>query len=397
MTELERARTRRTLTIITCLALIASAGVMPVFGPLLTSIARSFGITVETASIMVSLQLAGYVCAVLVGGHLGDQWGKRTVILIGLTLTVISLLGMALVRAWLVMLGLQVLLGLGLGGAIGSSVAFVSELNPAARSSALGVSQVATGIGSLVATGLAGVMVGNGFDWSVTLLIVVALNVAVFLLYLPFPNVHAPPVKHTNTSFAIVRLFLRSPILQLLFVSNALTVGSQQVLMTFSAPYLEIGVGAPILLASLGPISFWLGITVGRVIFSTTIERFDKDRVWVACAGGTALALLMMLFLREPLLIVGVLALGGLLIGALVPSAVDRGNTAYPHQSGLATGIILAAAGVGSVSMSFLATNLSAAASLAAAFWLTAGAMALNLGIILLFARQYAFQYLKNH
>ena len=361
---------RRILTVASVIAIATSTGAVQVLGPLLTSVAREFGNSVETTGNLVSAQQVGYFTAVLTAGHLSDRLGTRAVVMAGLLILTVSLACFAVLDPWPLLLAAQLLVGLGQGGVLVSSVALVSELNDHARSSAVGLTMIAMGVGSFGATRIAGVLLKADFLWTAPVFLVAGTNLLVGLLFVPLPSSHMHKAAVDTSLIGSLGDLLQSPAMRLLILISSSLVGAQALLSFYSAPHLEIVLGAPVAMAALAPTAFWVGMTIGRVVYSLVIERLNQDRVWIASTAISALFILAVPFLRDAIALIWLLGVGGAFVGMVAPPTFSRSTAAYPQQTGIAAGLVAMSAGLGAVVSVSVASLLIQLTSLASVYWL---------------------------
>jgi predicted MFS family arabinose efflux permease len=385
------------LSLLSYLTLGVMGGIFNLYGGLLTGIAHNFNVRVDTAGNIVSALFIGYLCTVMAAGHLADRLGKVKMIITGLAIIIFALLGFTLVSAWFLAVLMQVLIGFGLGSVISSSVGLVSELNETSRSSALGITQGAVAAGSVGAYGLSVLVLEHSYSWRAPIIILLALSTLLFLIHLTF-LLGSSTLDRTPRSSPMndTRPLLHSLIIRLLILINATTVGSQTLLSTYSAAYLELILGSRASAAALAPLAFWLGLLIGRGLYSMIIESLNQDRLWLSAGCLAAVSILLASILRSASLIIVLVGLAGIFLGSQVPGALARSNTVYPRQTGLASGVLFASAGVGSVTMVTLGSLLSHIASLEAILWLSLLSLTLSLVIMLIFVRKFPYRLLNR-
>ena len=383
------------MTILSYVILVTVGGILNIMGALLTSIARDFDIRAERAGDLVSAQFFGYLCSVLITGHLADRLGKLKVIVGGLVVLVNALLVFALVRNWSTMMVSQIFVGLGVGGVVSAAVGLVSELNPETRSSVLGIAQAAVGGGALSANWLAAWFLERGAAWSAPLLVQSGVNALICVLLLRFSRGWSEAAGDSGLSLKAAGSLLQSPVIRTLIVINGLTVGAQTMMTTFSAPYLELVLGSRASVAALAPSAFWLGITVGRGIYSSVIEHLNKDLVWTVNGAVATLLVIIVPLFRSSTAAIILIGLIGAIVGSQVPSALARSNLVFTRQTGLASGALFASAAIGSILMIAVASRWSEATSLRSMFWLAFLALLLSSIAVWFFTRRFSFRDLS--
>ncbi|MBS1121075.1 MAG: drug resistance transporter, Bcr/CflA subfamily [Deltaproteobacteria bacterium] len=105
--------------------------------PAQPTLARTFGVSSETAQLTLSLFLIGFALAQLVVGYLSDAWGRRRVILGGLAMFSVASIACAASPSIEVLLACRVLQGVGAAAAPVVARAMVRDTQPAAQAARL--------------------------------------------------------------------------------------------------------------------------------------------------------------------------------------------------------------------------------------------------------------------
>jgi EmrB/QacA subfamily drug resistance transporter len=152
----------------------------------LPGIGDSFHASSQATQWTISAYMLTAGSVFIIGGRLGDVFGRRPVLLWGVAIFVLSSVGAALAPDLGSLIGFRVIQGVGAGFMLPVSVSAISNVYPdAVRTRALGVAfglaNLGTALGPFVGGGLAG---GPGWRWIFWLL--AALAVGSFLLALRF-------------------------------------------------------------------------------------------------------------------------------------------------------------------------------------------------------------------
>jgi predicted MFS family arabinose efflux permease len=152
--------------------------------PLLTLLASGLGVTLQTASLLVTVQVAASMLSPL-GGVLADARGERTAMLTGLTLLTAGTLVCALAPGFEMFLGGYVLVGLGTALFMPSVQAYASHRSAyGERGRVLGFLEMSWALAALV--GVAGLtqLVDLGGSWGPAFLTIAAMGGAMLALTL---------------------------------------------------------------------------------------------------------------------------------------------------------------------------------------------------------------------
>lgn len=127
--------------------------------PAQPTIAAALEVNAETAQLTLSLFMIGFAVAQLVVGYLSDAWGRRRVLLAGLTMYAVTAVACAASPNIEVLLACRVLQGVGASAAPVVARAMVRDTQPAAQAARLmSVMLAALSIAPMVAPAIGGAM-----------------------------------------------------------------------------------------------------------------------------------------------------------------------------------------------------------------------------------------------
>ncbi len=183
----ETGRTGRTTSTRWALASLSLSMLMPsldtsIANVGLPTVAQAFGASFQQAQWIVLAYLLSITTLIVSVGRLGDIFGRRRLLLIGITLfTLASLLCGIAPTLWL-LLAARGLQGLSAAMMMALTVALVGEAVPKERTgSAMGLLGTMSAIGTTLGPSLGGILIA-GFGWETIFLINVPLGIANFLL-----------------------------------------------------------------------------------------------------------------------------------------------------------------------------------------------------------------------
>lgn len=153
----------------------------------LPDIRGSFGVSVATATWLVSAYLVSVAVAQPVGGRLGDAFGCRRVILLGLTVLFVSSLGAAVSPNYATLLVTRSLQGVSAALVMPTAIAYLRKSTPAARlGSVLGANGAAVSLGAALGPVIgAALLIAGG--WRLLFLINVPIALLALVLVLRVP------------------------------------------------------------------------------------------------------------------------------------------------------------------------------------------------------------------
>lgn len=215
-------------------------GIQPIttdlYLPALPALTSGFGARVADAQLTLSALLLAFGCAQLVLGPLSDRFGRRPVLLCGLTVYVVAAIGGALASSMDLLIVWRTLQGAAMGAAVVAARAVVRDLYQPVEGARV-MSRALTGLGAIacVCAPLGG-LVSDLFNWRIALLVPAVFGACTLALIalrfgetLTSPNLQA---LRAGTLWRTWVTVLRNPT----FIAFcALTTASYSVLFTFLA------------------------------------------------------------------------------------------------------------------------------------------------------------------
>ncbi|WP_235037872.1 MULTISPECIES: MFS transporter [unclassified Novosphingobium] len=281
------------------------------------SLLKEWGIGRETLGTVFALGFVGMGIGTLTSGYVGDRFGRRGALIIGVAIFGIATLLTGFSNAlWQVAL-LKTVAGVGLGGVPGTASAMIAEFTPVRwRSVAVTFGVVCVSIGGILG-GVAAALILPGLGWRwlfyiggvVTMLFVALLH---FILpesprYLaerperadeldrilrrighpdPASAAHVPLVKGEAPRYEpMSNLFGPALLRDTLALALAMFSGMFMIYLMFNwAPTMLTSAGFGLQTASLGLTSFNIGGTIGALVASFAIIRFGSRPVLITMA-----------------------------------------------------------------------------------------------------------------
>lgn len=363
-----------------------------IFLPSLPSIGRDFGVPPGTAQLALSLSMLGIAAATLAYGRLADRFGRRPVLLAGMSLLLAGSLTCMVAPTIEVLIAGRVVQAA--GGASGMVVAraIVLDVYGQARSGRILASLLAAMmIAPMLATPLGGVL-DDRFGWRANFGVLAALAAATLgALWVRLPETRGPHAAGVPHLFADYGALLRSRA----FVGFTLQGACAM------AAFIAFTTGAPYVLTqaqglSAAAVGLWfMLVSVGFAAGSLLASRLpDSLALGTRALAGSALALVAAL--GALLLTAGAAWTTPMLVGPVMVLAFATGITmpasqagaigAVPALSGTASGL----SGFGGMLVAALSTQLVGALSTGAPQAVT-GAMA-TLSVMALGFAVFAFR-----
>jgi AAHS family 4-hydroxybenzoate transporter-like MFS transporter len=329
------------------------------------SLVEEWGIPRGDFAKVAALNLIGVAIGTVIGGVIGDKFGRKLGLICSIVLFGLMTGAGALATDVHTLMIVRFLDGLGIGGAIPSGAAIISEFTPIRRRSrAIAVGMVFIPVGGILAGSL-GTFLLPAFGWRMVFVLIGAISVLVALLFC-FMLPESP-------RFLLRRPDRRDELLRLLgrigygFSSDAVLVDRAQAsskapvtallgpetrrdtlalwtafFFCLMASYTlfswipsmlrEIGLG--VAAANSGIMTFHIGGTIGGFLVGFLIERTGSKASWAGLAlGGVAcaVALAVLLYLDAPSnVLLAVLVAEGFFIAGIHTAVYTLAAHVYP-------------------------------------------------------------------
>ena len=158
-----------------------------IIGPALLGMVHTFHIDLAAAGAIVTAQFIGYVPGALGSGLAAEHWGHRQVLVAAMVLTTAGALGTALAGAWVVVLLLTPVAGIGFGISDSLCNAVVAHATQGAQGATMNLLHMFFGVGALAGPLLAGVLLSSPVGWQGIFAVTGALAAVAALAFLVVP------------------------------------------------------------------------------------------------------------------------------------------------------------------------------------------------------------------
>lgn len=351
LTGPERVSTRHVATVAGAAFFVL--GMLAALGPTLPDLARNTGVSrAEAGALFTALFIGGFLSQTVTGA-LTDKFGHRWVLTGGLLVMGLGFVGVLVSPSLPLAFACMVVAGLGDGVLVVSANVMVAEVFRERSVSALNALNIFFGVGAI--TGPA--FVGASLSIWGTALPVLWVLAALSCLLVPFaatlripPHLDTPGEKREPA----VGVFV-SPVLWLLGLLLLLYVGTEVGVGGWTATYMERATGIVPEAAALVASSFYVALTVGRVLGALLGTRLPSSRVLLLCLVGALVggALLFLGMGNAPMMI-GAIALFGLSLGPIYPTVVGIAAAQFPASQGKAAGLAMTIGSLGGVGLPWL-------------------------------------------
>ncbi|HZO87954.1 MAG TPA: MFS transporter [Chthonomonadaceae bacterium] len=352
-------RGRGGLAAICCAVMFLFALYLGGVSVLLPFLGKTFGLGPEVEGRLFPADFGGFVVGVVVCGYLSDRWGRKAVLLLGLSGYALGLALFGKAPTFNLALLAAALFGAGSGAMETVASALASDLYPGRRAFMINAIQVAFGVGAAIGPTLAYRLLAIGTNWRMLYLGLALANVllCVALALQSVPrSAHGPEALNFRTLLAV----LKRPAFGALCLAQGLYVGAETGFFLWMPTYFQARLPGGAAWAGLVVTVFWLAMTVGRVTTGALVERMPLLRLaqWLAWCG--ALCSTLALIGSTPAWVMLCVALTGLFFSGIYGVVLAETGARFPTVAGTAFGGVVALGGLGGAALPWAIGALAA-------------------------------------
>lgn len=342
--------------------------------PAILEIGKAFSLSTAQSGLIFTFNFIGFAVFILTGGALTDRFGKKAVLnaaIVGLTA---SLAVFASVQSFAVLCAVAIFMG-GFGGVLESLVsALVSDINPENPGFYVNLTQVFFGIGAIVGPVAAGFAISSGAGWRVYYLVMCALFLVMSVIFLP-ARVQAVNEAVTSEKSLLekggenqkagialkggqppwrVMSLVKSPGFILLCLCIMFYTGAEVGGWGWMCKLLEENLGYSVATSGFAVAFFWIAMTAGRTLCGALTGKVPM--VWMIriLALSAAIFTLLSALVKNEAGMWILVALMGLTYSSLFPFIIAYGGSKLNAPSGITYSLLVAAGGVGSMTVPYV-------------------------------------------
>ena len=333
----------RTLLVATSIAIFVYGMIAALAGTIVPQLSRHLNLSPQQIGNIFLVQAIGMIVASVAAGPLVDNKGKKTGMILALTLIACSLVALPAASGFAAILISVALLGLGNGILVTSTNALLSDINPQRRASILTGTKCFYGVGGF-ATPFVGatLLAGN----TIALCYVIAgVTVATWLLMVLIAM--PPPSGERRFKLSEAGPLLGRPLLYLLSLMLFLYVACEVGMFNWLAKHL-IAQGMPETSAlRVLSVGFAMGLLVGRLVFAALLIKISVPNVMLAASLFMIITTFSVLQVSGAML-AGVAAfLAGIAMAPVFPGVLAMVGDSFPRMTATALGIVITSGWVG--------------------------------------------------
>lgn len=329
-------RKRLTLALLLMGGMLFLASIFALHGALLTSIIQHFQLTSSAQGMPSSFAFAGSCAALVISFAIIGRVPRLTLLKCAVCGCAITLALLAFMPTFAAYLLAWLLVGIALGfmdTLLSSTMATLYSGRTATRM--MCTMHMLYGVGSMLFPPLYALLMRSGVAWNNVYLFTAGLGalLALALILLVRGAETLLPANESRFSFALFMQLMKKGVLPLMMLANFCNGVFMGGVTTWINRYVALTFDA-----SLGDLALsflFLGVMLSRLLLPMT--PIDP-RKYLICAGPIAFALLAAaLICPSRILICALIALAGLVLGAMIPCMLDYGCSTFPENTLLIT------------------------------------------------------------
>ena len=329
-------RKRLTLALLLMGGMLFIASIFALHGALLTSIIQHFGLESSAQGMPSSFAFAGSCAALVISFAVIGRVPRLTMLKCAVCGCAVTLALLAFMPTFGTFLLVWLLVGIALGfmdTLLSSTMATLYSGRMATRM--MCTMHMLYGVGSMLFPPLYALLMRSGVAWSRVYLFTAGLGalLAIALILLARGAETLLPAGESCFSFSLFKALLKKGVLPLMMIANFCNGVFMGGVTTWINRY--VALTFDVSLGDLALSFLFLGVLASRLVLPMT--PIDP-RKYLICAGPIAFALFVAaLLIPSRILICALIALAGLVLGAMIPCMLDYGCSTFPENTLLIT------------------------------------------------------------
>jgi len=324
---------------------------------------RNIGLSPFQIGLLLASQNIGFILSVITVGTLADSADKARLLFVASLILAVSFFFFYLNDAFILNLGVMLIIGVGIGGFEGAADAMLLDIHQRRESLFITVNHFFVTFGELM---IVIYLIFLQVDWRKSM---VQSALAVFVLAVIFGLSRVPPRKVVTESFGKRLAFIgkQRPVL-VLFLMASCAVGIELSLIGIITTLLMEFYGFDQVTSKLGLVAFLAGIAAGRIVLGVLARKSQLLKYILALFALTSIVLSFLLFASPGTNMAYILlVISGATISVIFPLTIALAGLKYPEMSGMVMGIIKLGIPVGGIVVPLMFSLFVQAASFKAA------------------------------
>jgi fucose permease len=324
-------------------------------GLIIPEVIRTFGLSLTAAGAFQYATMGGIALAGLFLGQLADRFGRRPILVAGLTLFAAASFAFLAGESFLFFTLLMGLSGIAIAVFKTAALALIGDISSSTtqHTAIMNTAEGFFGVGSIVGPAILARLLGAGISWQ--WLYVLAGGICVLLivtaLQVKYPESSRPVARvGTNATLAAMRnpyvLAFSGGVFLYVAVEAAIYVWMPTLLASASTalgtgPSTALGAGAPAWLMAYSLAIFFILRAAGRFLGAWMLTRFRWQAVLALFSGGIAASFLLSVMMGTAWAVY-LLPLSGLFMSVIYPTLNSKGISCLPRsEHGAGAGVLL--------------------------------------------------------
>lgn len=327
------------------LAILVYGMIAATLGTLLPTLSERFSLTPEQNGWIALSQGLGLTIASISVGPLIDNKGKKTGLILGLSLVIVALFGLPNSTGYGMIAALMLTLGLGGGIIVTGANALVSDIGAERRATVLNFLNLFFGLGGFLTPWIyANIFGGNAISLCYLMAVLTIVTLVVHIAA-PIP----PPTGERGFKASEAGAVLGRPVLYLLALFLFLYVACEVGMWNWLPKHL-IGQGIEERTA-MNTLSygFALGLLLGRVAIAPVLIKIPAQTVTLFASVFMAITTYVMLQTSDPQTVGIAVFCAGLAMAPVFPTTLAMVGNAFPRMTATAMGIVITSGWIGLV------------------------------------------------
>lgn len=312
-------------------------------GVIIPQIIKSFGLSMAQAGAFQYATMGGIALAGLGLGFLADRLGRKTTIVLGLTLFAINALGFSVGHAFPVFLILLFVSGAAIGIFKTGALALIGDISNSTdeHTSTLNAVEGFFGVGAIIGPAIVARLLLGGASWKWLYVMAGGLCAVLIVtaLLVPYPKTMKTAAQPVDLARTLG--MLRSPYAVAFSVGAMLYVGVETAIYVWMPTFLSAYHGPALALVPYAISVFFILRAGGRFFGAWMLRRLD----WSVALSLCSLAILVCFagsLIGGRGAAVYLLPLSGLFMSVIYPTLNSKGISCFPKaEHGAAAGLIL--------------------------------------------------------
>jgi len=331
-------------------------------GVVLPSILKTFNLTPATVTFLFISQLTGYVFAAFSSSIISNYLGLAPMLLMAATVMTLALTIYGLAPAWIIMVAVGTLLGLGIGLIDAGINTYM--VNDQEEAKWIGLLHAFYGIGALSGPAIVTTLLMMGLNWRQVYLVIAGIGMSLIGAIIGvIITRYAPMMRCTTASstyaIANLRFALKTPIVLLSGLFLLVGVGIESSLGNWTYTVQHVSREIPAAIAGYSISIMWVGFTLGRILLGILVNRLGAVHLVNYSLGLLAISLMSWWLLPGQWLSLPIM---GFAIAAIFPTTIwlmpqRVPTTVVPAAIGFVTSVASLGAAIIPTSIGWIASR----------------------------------------